>query len=603
MPLEPQGRGLEDTVFWLVLLVESRPRVGATYRERYLWVFEMRTYVFGMAMALGMAGVGARAQDNRDHAADAVRIVRGTVLNSVTKVPLARALVLADVYATFTDEQGRFEFQIREPQPSGGGQMSIGLGFISRKPGYLKSHQPAYVMVSPNSAKNEPEDVTIYLVPEARIVGYVEVSGSEGDVRIECELYRHNVSEGIEKWFPSGQFSTWANAEFRFSNLEAGTYKLITHEQMDRDSTSPVPGRPLFGYPPMYYPNTTDFSAAAPIVVKAGETAEVNLTVARRAYYPVRIGVINAPSGGPIEMTVYPMGHHSPGWSLGYNPIEQVVEGMLPDGNYTAELHSFGRNGAAGTLNFAVRGRPLVEGAMVTMVPLAPIAVNVHEEFRANQSSPGSIIHGGAGLQVRLIPLEELPNSGDRYIGPVQNFDDRYAEPVQGSEDHALVLNGVPPGHYKIRVISGEGYAASIDYGGVDLLKQPLVVGPGGGSTPIEITLRNDGAEIDGTLQEENPSEPDALRDNGGPPRHIYLIPLGDPMGDSKEENTSNNFQFTQVPPGDYLVLAFEEEQPELPSNNSEKLQALESKGQVLHLEAGQKASVNVKVIAEGDSQ
>jgi hypothetical protein len=40
---------------------------------------------------------------------------------------------------------------------------------------------------------------------------------------------------------------TWANGEFRFSGLEAGTYRLITHEQMDRDSRVAMPGAPLFG--------------------------------------------------------------------------------------------------------------------------------------------------------------------------------------------------------------------------------------------------------------------------------------------------------------------------------------------------------------------
>jgi hypothetical protein len=574
----------------------------ATYRERQLWLYAMRACVFSLAIALGIASAGALAQDSRDHA-DAVSIVRGTVLNSVTKAPVARALVLTDgnEYATFTDDQGRFEFQIPEflPTDSVAQGMIIERSVTARKPGYLNSRRGATVVVPPNGPKNEAKDITIYVVPEARIVGHVEVPGSEGDVRIGCELYRHNVNEGIEKWVPSGQFSTWANGEFRFSNLEAGTYKLITLEQMDRDSMVPVPGRPLFGYPPMYYPNTTDFSAAAAIVVKAGETAEVNLTVARRAYFPVRIGVVNGPSNARIGVTVYPMGHHSPGWSLGYNQMEQSIEGMLPDGNYTVELHSFGQNASGGTLNIAVRGRPLVEGAMVTMVPLAPIPVNVHEEFQSNQNSTGNgMAYSGPGLQVRLTSLEELQNSHDRYAELAQ-----HAGLVQGSEDHALVLKDVSPGRYKIHVVSDKGYAASIDYGGVDLLKQPLVVGPGGGSTPIEITLRNDGAEVDGALQGGQASEGDALRDNGRPPRHIYLISLGDPLGGVKEENSWYKFNFNQVPPGDYLVLAFEEQQPELPLDNGEKLQALESKGQVIHLEAGQKTSVSLKAIAESDSQ
>ena len=36
-------------------------------------------------------------------------------------------------------------------------------------------------------------ETTIYLVPEALIVGRVTVPGSEGDVRIQCELYRREM--------------------------------------------------------------------------------------------------------------------------------------------------------------------------------------------------------------------------------------------------------------------------------------------------------------------------------------------------------------------------------------------------------------------------
>jgi hypothetical protein len=558
-------------------------------------------WVVGLAMAFGMASFcGLTHAQNTGDQADGVGVVRGTVLNSVTKTPVVRALVVTDEYATFTDDQGRFEFQIRQlEQPDSGPQQFIGLSFTVRRPGYLNSRHPATVVVSSNGAKNEAKDITVYAVPEARVVGHVEVPGSEGDVRIECELYRRHFEQGIEKWLPSGTFSTWATGEFRFSNLKAGSYKLITHEQMERDSMVPVPGRPLFGYPPMYYPNATDFSAAAPIVVKAGETAEVNLTVARRGYYPVRIGVVNGPGDGRIGVTVYPMGHHSPGWSLGYNQMDQSVEGMLPDGNYTVELHSFEQNASAGMLNFAVRGRPLVEGAAVTMVPIAAIAVNVHEEFQSNANGTGNGMaysgpgQPGAGLQVRLTSLEEVGNPGDHF--------DYFAEAVPGSQDHAQVLKGVRPGRYKIHVTSEKGYAAAIDYGGVDLLKQSLVVGPGGGNTAIEITLRNDGAEVDGTVQGTAPSEEGALPNNGAPPRYIFLLSLEDAATRMWMEPTWSNFQFTQIPPGDYLVVAFEEDQTDL--DDAEKLQALESKGQVIHLEAGQKVSVNVKAIAESDSQ
>ncbi len=45
------------------------------------------------------------------------------------------------------------------------------------------------------------------------------------------------------------------------------------------------------------------------------------------------------------------------------------------------------------------------------------------------------------------------------------------------------------------------GYVAAVSSGGVDLLHNPLVVPPGGTSSPIEITLRDDGGTVEGAIE------------------------------------------------------------------------------------------------------
>ena len=244
----------------------------------------------GIARGQSTQGIGGQG--------DGASAIHGKVLNQITKEPIGRALVTMpeDQYATLTDDRGQFEFKF--PLQEGGAVSVGGTGstvtnsrrgrthmLLARKPGYLQGGGNGRLL----TARLGQSGVTIYLVPEALIVGHVTVPGSEGDVRIECELIKREVRDGQEIWSATRTFTTWADGEFRFSELEAGTYKLITHEQMDRDSLPPVPGAQLFGYPPIYYQNTTDFSAASAIEVKAGETAQANLTVARREYHPVRI--------------------------------------------------------------------------------------------------------------------------------------------------------------------------------------------------------------------------------------------------------------------------------------------------------------------------
>src|SRR4029077_5685593 len=96
-----------------------------------------------------------------------------------------------------------------------------------------------------------------------------------------------------------------------------------------------------------------------------------------------------------------------------------------------------------------------------------------------------------ANVQVMLMPIEEF-GSGET----------RMSEPGEGTEEHALGLQNAPRGRYRVRVQARSGYAASIMSGGTDLLRQPLVVGLGGWSSPIEVTLRDDGAEGGGKKRE-----------------------------------------------------------------------------------------------------
>src|SRR5260370_42618746 len=83
-----------------------------------------------------------------------------------------------------------------------------------------------------------------------------------------------------------------------------------------------------------------------------------------------------------------------------------------------------------------------------------------------------------------LTPIEEF---GSAEVG--------VSRPVEGSTEHRLVIQTVHPGRYRVRVESAVGFAASVLYGGTDLLHEPLVVGSGGLSSPIEVTLRDDGAK------------------------------------------------------------------------------------------------------------
>jgi hypothetical protein len=540
---------------------------------------------------------------------DSPSSIHGRVLNRVTHEPVSRALVFSpdQRYATLTDDRGGFEFkfpvQVPEPKEEQTGtpdaavfrarqlrmmQNARPATFYARKPGYL---QNASNQFDGRASANQSE-IVIYLDPEALVIGHVNLPGAESDMRIRTDLYRREIREGQEHWELAHTFTTWADGEFRFCDLSPGTYKVGTGEQLDRDPQIFTPGGQLFGFPPIFYPGASDFSAAAPIRLAAGATFQASLSPARHEYYPVKIPVMNAGDGRSMSIRIYPLGRPGPGYSLGYNSVEQSIQGTLPDGAYTLQANTQGQPGSTGFLNFSVRGGPL-EAPAINLVPNISLAVALREEFKSGQSvfvedpgvndemTPKASPQRRSNVQVMLMAIEEFGSA-----------ETALSEPIQGTEEHALVIPNVRPGRYRVHLQTAVGYAASIVSGGSNLLRQPLVIGLGGASSPIEITLRDDGAEVDGKVEDATEG-------------HIYFLPVGEGSGEFREANSTldGSFASSQLTPGTYRVLAFDSPQNDLAYADADAMRKLDSKGQVIHLETGQKEHLHLKIISGGDSQ
>jgi hypothetical protein len=326
--------------------------------------------------------------------------------------------------------------------------------------------------------------------------------------------------------------------------------------------------------------------------VKAGETARVNLTVARREYYPT-IAVANAPPGLRLNLMVYPVGHRSPGWSLGYIPGDGTIRGSLPDGNYTIEASAQGKEGMTGVLDFSVKGAA-VEGPTLILVPDATVSVKVQEEFQSSQSNFTTLEVTPENRRPTRISNVHVTLTGIDELQPFQRG--ASSQLLEGSQEQELTIPNVEPGQYVVDVASGMGYVASVQSGGKDLMLQPLVVGAGGSVPPIEVVLRDDGARIDGSLEERS-GEGD---DEGAV---VYLVPTGGTGGQLRQTGAwQHRFEMQQLSPGDYVLVAFPEQRENLPYRNEDAVNRLLSEGgKMVHLEAGQTLSVKVQVIADDE--
>jgi hypothetical protein len=537
--------------------------------------------------------------------------IRGTVVNGVTHEPIGRALVYSpdNRLAAMTDSEGHFEFTLAKPDNNDNTNEGSGsanklsyqraniFGLMARKPGFIEGR----IAQTPQSG-SAGKDFVISLTPESLVIGRVLLSNAEASDPIQLELYRRQVLEGRAHWVLSGSTSTKSNGEFRFAELPSGSYKLLTRELMDRDPLASDPKEQVYGYPPVYFPNATDFAAGQTIQLAAGQIFQADISLVRHAYYPVKVAVVNSPSTPGISIVVSVQGHRGPGYALGYNHREQMIEGSLPNGNYTLEASSFGPNAASGVLNISVKSAA-VEGARMTLVPNGSIGVNVKEEFTSTEESNPSrvFVFNGRGNAQRAAPYLNL------HLEAVDDFGQErtaYMRP-RSAEDDSLVIEGVQPGRYWVRTNSSRGFVASITAGTMDLRRQPLIVGLGGSSSPIEVTMRDAGADVDGTIDgvatSLNGTDGSAPSPDNSP--HVYFVPLADSSGEFRDVWVSGEGKFgpQQLPPGTYLALAFDRPQPELEYGNAEAMRAYEDKGQLIRVTAGQKEHLHLQLISTNE--
>ena len=545
------------------------------------------------------------------------RSIHGTVVNSVTQAPVGRALVYSpdNRFATLADGEGHFEFdlpqvkgetsdnfgfesQVVQEWPSAGPIDHISL--MARKPGFLDD---------PNE-RNQFEaipgsEITIPLMPEALITGRVIFSASEPANGVSVQIFSRQVQDGMPRWVQRNETRTNSNGEFRFAELPPGPYKLLTLEWMDNDPTGTLPGGELHGFPPVYYPSVPDFTDAGTIQLLAGQSFHADVSLNRQPYYAVSIPVLSAEQNLGMNIAVSAQGHRGPGYSLGYNATKQTIVGQLPNGNYLVEASTYGQNSAAGSVNIAVAGAA-VEGPSMALTPNASIRLDVTEQFTSKDGERVMIGNIG-GRSFRIHGPRSYLNANVEAVDDFAPQRNEGLRPATGQNDDALVLENLAAGKYWLRLHSDRGYVAAATMGGVDLLREPLVVTPGS-NTPIEVTLRDDTAEIEGTVAGITPeptgasglasASPIAWR----PSPTVYCVPLPDSPGEFRELGLSispTETSFTgQIPPGAYRVMASKTAQRDIPYRDAESMKAYENKGQVVHLTAGQKTTVQLQIIS-----
>jgi hypothetical protein len=110
-------------------------------------------------------------------------------------------------------------------------------------------------------------------------------------------------------------------------------------------------------------------------------------------------------------------------------------------------------------------------------------------------------------------------------------------------------LRGINPGSYALEItpLNSDMYVESAQSGGVDLLREDLVIGQGR-LPPIQVVLRDDGGSLRGSL----------MSDGHEAAGTVLLVPDRAPRQMKTAASGGGRFQFGKLAPGDYTVLAFD---------------------------------------------
>jgi hypothetical protein len=528
--------------------------------------------------------------------------VHGVVKNAVTGEPLPRALVQVGGETgpgALTDGDGRFDLMVP------------GLGphiFQLTKPSFHDlppiTSSPATLLENTNSVPRNvfvTEDMpglSFTMTPTGVIRGRIDLSSGDLGQGIGVQLLRRTIQGGHAIWRTAANARSDSDGAYRFAGLDEGDYAIATDSAKDSDIANNLvekesEGKVSWsGYAASFYPDAREFSGAARIHLRGGESVQANLMLKLEPFHLLRATLPPAKEGDKsivdYAASILDTQGHALSYPAQYESESRTVQAMLPDGTYSLQVTAvkrpnlgefvFARNAmdAAGavlqaTTDFTVAGHA-VTGLRISLAQKVanPLTVNIIHGSARPVTSTG----GGPGVYV------SVSQAGDALVDGV------WTQFAQGAVPGQLETNVLAPGSYWAHPSIGQPglCESSFTAGGASLAREPLIVGPGGASAPLTLTLRDDCAALKLSL----PPSLMSLTSGEEPAFTVYVVPDFDSTVDVAQAtvrpSSVDSVMLINLTPGSYHVYAFPAP-VELEYRNPEALAALPNPGQAITLE------------------
>jgi hypothetical protein len=428
--------------------------------------------------------------------------------------------------STLTDSEGRFTFE---------DVVQSMVGVMANKPGFINPVRRVNTRIQVCAA-NTADAIKVQLTPTAAIVGRITDPNGDPVDDILVRVGRYVFSDGRRHFNVAESVMTDYDGRFRLANIDAGRYVVIAGPAAPQMMVASRGVTPI-----TYYPGVSDRNAAAMIEVKAGAAFDASMVVHEVTGYTVSgrvVGFSAEPRGLSLQFT------NQSGDEIGtmvggrHGANEFLVTGV-PAGTYQVRATSYEQGGVplTGTTQVAVSHD--VSNVQISLASPLNLQVSVHDE--------------GAGSSRVSYTSSQGTVSGETSLGSLRLWKLKDEEQVLSATPESAktlkwVVKNVERGTYIVDVWpSGREYVQSARLGGVDLLREPVTIDSE--QDPIEVTLRDDGAELSGTVEGTTGAVVIAIPSGGAlfPPRTNSFI--------SEEGSTKAHFQM-YLAPGNYTLYA-----------------------------------------------
>ena len=470
--------------------------------------------------------------------------LRGKVINSATGEPVGRALVEVSApgqKAQFTSADGTFVFSDLPPgnyRP------------VARKPGFFDDSEPQAAARAPVLAAEQNEPIVLKLLPEAIIFGEVHDDNGTPLEGVTVRAEQWQVVNGEREVVAVGDTRTDDEGNFRLAALRPGRYYLSFPSTNNRTwSTShqlTSKKEEDQGYAPQFYPGVPDRESASAIEIRAGAQLHVVEALARTRLFQVAGVVRGADPASGVSLTMTnPLGdmvqkvvHLDP------NTGQFQISGV-PRGTYLLEATAHRRPQAGVTSSGLLRVAEEDRTRLTATVPL-----------RLDGDVSGLVVVLGYGISVDLQVRDELSsNPGPNSLHQVslqlkpQGFrlSSRWITVPRPPDQRGTRsrFEGLAPGVYSVSgTPNGPWYIASMRCGSQDLLRDDLTL-TAGGAQPIEVVLRDDGAQLTVNVMK-----------NAQPVTTGVLLFSPEYPSRSRFFGQASSFSVGNLAPGRYYVIA-----------------------------------------------